>query len=157
MIQLSIEFQGEDFIYAVTITDPTSGGVLSRPFNQTDGSSTLEFDEVELDTKDKTGSGYGKKTETVSLEGVLTEGDPFPKWLKKEIKKRKLIEITEINTRTLETEKGMYMITSFERTYSNGENAQYSLEGKLNGETTEGTVTEVPEGAPDAKEETPVV
>lgn len=153
---MSAEFQGEEFIYAVTIKDETGVGTVSRPFNQTDGSSTLEFDEVELNTKDKSGSGYGKKSETVSLEGVLTEGDPFPKWLKKEIKKRQLIEITEINTRTKETEKGMYMITSFERTYSNGENAQYSLEGKLNGEITEGTATEVPEGAPDT-EETPVV
>ena len=41
------------------------------------------------------------------------------------------------------------MIQSFEKTYSNGEFANYNLSAKLNGVVTKETITEIPEGAQD--------
>lgn len=143
------EYRGDDFLYLVEIEDGTSKKD-HRFFNQTDGSSSIESDAIELDTKDRTGSDYGKVTESVSLEGVLTEGDPAVKYVKKALRNKKFVRITELNTRTLETESGLYMITSFEKTYSNGDFATYSLEADLNGSIQEGEIEEIPEGAPDS-------
>lgn len=143
------EYKGSEFIYAVTV--PAEGADPSRiirPFNQTDGSSTIESDEVELSTKDKSGSDYGAVTESLSLEGVLTDGDEFISFMKDAIRNRQMVEIYEINTRTKVAEKGSYMVSSFERTYANGEFATYALEATLNGTVTEETLTTVPAGAP---------
>lgn len=146
---MAIEYRGEETIYAVTIKDG-NGSKLHRAFNQTDGSSTISADEIELDTKDKTGSDYGKVTEEVSLEGIITEGDPFVDYVKKAVRAKEFVEIYEINTRTLAAEKGLYMVTNFERSHTNGEFSTYSLSGALNGSVTEETLAEVPEGAPDS-------
>lgn len=141
---MSIEYRGDDFLYLVEIE-----GSESRIFNQTDGSSSIEADAIELETKDKTGADYGNVTETVSIEGVLTEGDPAIPFLKKSIRRKRLVRITELDTRDLTTESGMYKLDSFEQTNSNGEFSTYSLEATLNGSISEGELTEVPEGAPD--------
>lgn len=140
---MAIEFKGEEIIFAVE--DELSAVI--RPFNQTGGSKSIEADSIDLDTKDKTGSDYGKVTESVSLEGVLTEGDPFIEYIKGKIRAKELVKIYEINTRTLDSEHGMYMISSFEREYSNGDFATYSLEGTLNGAITPETLLTVPDGA----------
>ncbi|WP_083991210.1 phage major tail protein, TP901-1 family [Alkalihalobacillus pseudalcaliphilus] len=140
-------YKGEEIIFAVKII--ANEDTLVRPFNQTDGSRNISADEIELDTKDGAGADYGKVTEEVSLDGIVTEGDPFVDFAKEAIRGKKFIEIYEINKRTLEAEKGEYMIQSFEKTYSNGEFANYNLSAKLNGVVTKETITEIPEGAQD--------
>lgn len=146
------EYSGEDFIYLVGIED--EGGAVTdvRAFNQTDGSTSISADSIDLDTKDKSGSSYGRVSQTVSMEGVLTQDDPAIAFLKRAIRRKRFVRITEVNTRTLATETGMYMLSTFELAYPNSDNATYSLEGALTGEVTEGTLTEVPEGAPDEQE-----
>lgn len=145
----AIEFKGEEFIYAVG--DAKEG--LMRAFNQTDGSHDISADTIELDTKDKTGTDYGKVTESHSLEGILTEGDPFVDYIKNAIRNKELITVHLINTRTLEAEKGKYMISSFNRGYSNGDFATYSLDISLNGDVVPVKLESVPEGAPTTDEE----
>ncbi|MBU8785670.1 phage major tail protein, TP901-1 family [Bacillus glycinifermentans] len=151
---MAVEYRGEEIIFAVVIDDGT-GEKLVRPFNQTSGSTNTEADSIDLDTKDKTGSDYGKVTQSVSFEGVITEGDPFVKAMKKKIRNKEFVKIYEIDTRTKEAEVGMYMISSFEREFSNGDFATYSLEGSLNGEITEQTLTEIPTGAPSSDTSNP--
>lgn len=143
---MAAEYQGEDFLFAVEIPD-TPDAKMIRPFNQTGGSTNIEADEIELDTKDKTGSDYGKVTQTVSLEGILTEGDEFIDYVKKAIRNKGFVKIYEVNTRTLKAEHGLYMVTSFNREFGNGDFATYSLDGKLNGEICEETLEELPAGA----------
>ena len=143
----SAEYRGEEIIFAVAIPDASGTSVMVRPFNQTGGGTSISADSIDLDTKDKKGSDYGAVSQTVSLEGVLTEGDEFVDYIKSAIRNKEFVQIYEINTRTLRAESGMYMISTFDREYSNGDFATYSLEGALNGEVTESTLTEVPEGA----------
>ncbi|WP_236702461.1 MULTISPECIES: phage major tail protein, TP901-1 family [Bacillaceae] len=122
------EYKGEEFIFAVK----DSQGLL-RPFNQTGGSFNRSFDEIELDTKDKTGSDYGKESVEVSLEGVVTEGDPFIDYMDEKLDNKEFIEIYRVNSRKKTAKSGLYMITSWEQSYSNGEHATYTLSAKLNG------------------------
>ncbi|TWJ73185.1 phage major tail protein, TP901-1 family [Bacillus paralicheniformis] len=146
---MGIEYRGEEFIYAVV----TKSGLL-RPFNQTDGSTSISADTIDLDTKDKTGSDYGKVTQELSLEGVITEGDVFVDEVEEAMWNKEFVEIYEINTRTKAAKKGKYMLSSFEKTYSNGDFATYSLGANLNGKLTKETLTEVPDGAPNSEEPT---
>lgn len=142
---MAIEYRGEEILFVVEIA-----GGMKRPFNQTDGSKTISADEIELSTKDKTGADYGAITEELSLEGILTEGDPFIDYIKAAIRNKEFVKIYEVNTRTKEAEYGMHMITNFERTYTNDEHATYTLDAKLNGSVQETTLTEIPDGAPDS-------
>lgn len=144
---MAAEYRGEEILFAVTIPDETTGETLVRPFNQTGGSTNISADSIDLATKDKTGSDYGDVTQEISLEGIITEGDPFVDYIKKAIRAKEFVEIYEINTRTKKAEKGNYMISSFERSFGNSEFATYSLSGSLNGDITEETLTEVPAGA----------
>lgn len=143
------EYKGDEFLFLVEV-ETTGGNVLSRPFNQQDGSRSIEADEIDLSTKDKKGSDYGDVSETTEFSGILTEDDPFPKYMRTAIRQKKMISITEVNTRTLEAERGSYMATSFEQSYSNGEFATYSLSASLNGDIEELTMVEadIPDGAP---------
>ncbi|TPE67977.1 phage major tail protein, TP901-1 family [Halalkalibacterium halodurans] len=150
---MAMEYKGDEVLFAVAISDE-NGETLVRPFNQTGGSTNISAESIDLTTKDKTGSDYGSVSQEVSLEGIVTEGDPFVNHIKKAIRNKEFVKIYEIDTRTKEAEHGMYMVSSFERTYSNGEFATYSLSGTLNGEVSEETLVEIPEGAP-ATEETP--
>lgn len=145
---MSIEYRGEEILFVVEIS---TGFQLKtvRPFNQTGGSKDISADTIDLDTKDKTGSDYGKITETVSLEGLITDGDPFIEAMKSALRAKRLVKIYEVNTRTKEAEVGRYMISSFNREYSNGEFATYSLEATLNGEISEVTLEKLPGGAGD--------
>lgn len=144
-----IEYKGEEFLYLVEIST-ASGDELVRPFNQQEGSHSGEADSIDLASKDKSGSDYGNVTESLELNGILTQGDPFPKYAWGALRQKKMLPITKVNTRTLEAEKGLYKIDSFEESYSNGEFASYSLSATLNGDVTELTMTEaeVPDGAP---------
>lgn len=144
---MGIEYRGEEFLFAVEVEDAL-GDKLIRPFNQTGGSTSLSADEIELSSKDKTGMDYGAITQSVSLEGIITEGDEFVAYIKAAIRGKRFVKIYEINTRTKEAESGMYMISTFDREFSNGDFATYTLDGSLNGEVTEETLVEVPEGAP---------
>lgn len=144
---MAIEYKGEETLFVVEIDDEV-GTTLVRPFNQTGGSTNLAADSIDLSTKDKSGSDYGNVTQEVSLEGIITEGDPFVDAMKKKIRAKEFVKIYEVNTRTKEAEYGMYMISAFDRDFAHGEFATYSLSGTLNGEVTEETLTEIPEGAP---------
>lgn len=140
------EFRGDEFIYAVTIAGEATSP--SRPFNQTGGTTTIEREAIEMSSKDKSGVAPGaNKTQTVSLEGTLTQGDPFIQFMEDAINNGDFVEIYEINTRTLEAKKGQYVPTSFEREFSNGEFATYSLEASLDGNITSETLATVPTGA----------
>lgn len=143
---MAIEYRGEEILFAVEIP-AKEGETLIRPFNQTGGSTSIEADEIELDTKDKTGSDYGKITQTISLEGIITEGDTFPDYVKEAIRNKGFVKVYEINTRTKKAEHGLYMITSFEREFSNDDFATYSLEGTLNGSICTTDLDEIPTGA----------
>lgn len=144
---MAIEYRGDEILFAVAIPGETSGETLVRPFNQTSGSTSISADSIDLDTKDKSGSDYGKVTQEVSLEGVISEGDPFVDYIKNAIRAKEFVKIYEINTRTKKAEHGMYMISSFEKSFETGDFATYSLSGTLNGEVTEETLTEIPIGA----------
>lgn len=143
---MAIEYRGEEIFFAVEIPAEEDETII-RPFNQTDGSTTIDADEIELDTKDKTGSDYGKITQTISLEGIITEGDTFPDYVKKAIRNKGFVKIYEINTRTKKAEHGLYMITSFEREFSNDDFATYSLDGTLNGDVCTTDLDEIPTGS----------
>jgi len=149
---MAIEYKGEETLFVVEIDD-SGGTTLVRPFNQTGGSVNLAADAIELATKDKTGSDYGDVTQEVSLEGIITEGDPFITEIKKKIRGKEFVKIYEVNTRTNESEFGMYMVSAFDREFAHGEFATYSLTGELNGDVTEEDLTVIPEGAPTTEQD----
>src|SRR5690625_3570750 len=138
------KMKGEDTLYLVDLGDG-----LIRPFDQTGGSTSFDIDELEVSTKDRTGTDYGDITEVRSFEGELVKGDPFIAGVKAAIRAKKFIEIYEVNTLTDEAEKGVHMISSFELDHEHGDFATYSLEARLFGEVQTITLTEIPAGAPD--------
>src|SRR5690625_1473423 len=140
------KYKGEDTIYLVDLGDG-----LIRPFDQTDGSTSFDIEELEVSTKDRTGSDYGDVTETRSFEGELVLGDPFINAIKKAMRNKQFVKIYEVDLITNEAEYGMHMISNFDLSYSNGDFATYSLDATLFGNTHETTVTEeeIPEGATD--------
>lgn len=148
----AMEYRGDDFLYLVEVKDE-DGESTRRFFNQTDGSSSIESDEIELETKDKTGADYGSVTETVSIEGVMTKEDPAIPFIKKSIRKKRMVRIIQVNTRDMSTEEGKYKIDNFEQENETGEFATYSIEATLNGEIKEDELTEIPDGAPEGEDE----
>lgn len=139
--------KGKDIVYAVRV--PLEGGSEDtlRVLYQTSGSRSKERDELEVTTKDISGSAYGEKTETVSFEGYMSTDDPALEALEDAIDNAKYAEILEINVNTLKAKVGTYMISSFEVEYPGDDNATYSFEATLIGETSEETLVEVPAGA----------
>src|SRR5690625_4590688 len=105
---MAIEYKGEETLFVVEI-EGDDGTALHRPFNQTGGSVNIAADSIELSTKDKTGEDYGDVTQEVSLEGIITEGDPFVDAIKAKIRAKEFVKIYEVNTRTKEAEFGMYI------------------------------------------------
>lgn len=142
------KYKGEDVIYLVEIKDELGEDVLIRPFDQTGGSTTIEADELEVSTKDRSGTDYGEVTESRSFEGELVHGDPFIDAIKKAIRGKQFVKIYEVDLITNKAEYGMHMISSFERDYSNGDFATYSLDANLFGSVCSMELTEIPEGAP---------
>ena len=147
-VEKGYKYKGEDTIYLVEVKTDT-GKELVRPFDQTGGGTSLSSDDIDVSTKDRTGTEYGDVTQTVSLEGEIAEGDIFIKATKKAIRNKEFVKIYEVNTLTNEAEYGFYKINSFDLEYPNGESSTYSLEGSLFGNVTEITLTEIPEGAPE--------
>lgn len=151
---MAIEYRGDEFLYLVEVEDD-DGESVRRFFNQTDGSSSISSDDIELETKDKTGSDYGSVTEELSIEGVMTKDDSAIKYIRKSIRNKKLVRIITVNTRDLSTEEGLYKIDDFEQTNATGEYAEYSIDATLNGDIKEDELEELPDGAPanDGEEE----
>lgn len=145
-------YKGEEFIYLVEAMIDDVKSVI-RPFDQTGGSTSISADEMEIDTKDRSGSDYGKVTQTISLEGNITEGDPFPEYIKAAIRNKEFVKIYEVNTRDLTAEYGMYMISTFDRDFGNGDLSTYTLDGTLFGEICETVLTALPKGATTAEGE----
>lgn len=137
--------KGKDIVYAVRVDGAT--GQTLRVLYQTSGSRSKERDEVDVSTKDISGSAYGLKTETISFEGLMSADDPALQALEDAIDNAKYPEILEINVNTMKAKVGEYMISSFEVEYPGDDNATYSFEASLVGDTTEETLTTVPAGA----------
>lgn len=146
---MAIEYRGSDFLYLVHIPDDDEN---FRLFNQTSGSSESEADEIELDTKDKSGSDYGKVAHRIEIEGILSQGDKAVTYITKAQRRKEFVKIIEVNTRTQETEEGMYMLNTVSKEYDNGEFATYSISAALNSSLTEGELKEIPDGAGDVDE-----
>jgi TP901-1 family phage major tail protein len=139
--------KGKDIVYAVRVPDEGGTATTLRVLYQTSGSRSKERDEVDVSTKDISGSAYGLKTETISFEGLMSADDPALQALEDAIDNAKYLEILEINVNTMKATVGKYMISSFEVEYPGDDNATYSLEASLVGDTTEETLTTVPAGA----------
>lgn len=139
--------KGKDVVYAVRV--PGEGGTSTtlRVLYQTSGSRSKERDDVDVSTKDISGSAYGLKTETISFEGLMSVDDPALQALEDAIDNAEYPEILEINVNTMKAKVGKYMISSFEVEYPGDDNATYSFEASLVGNTTEETLTTVPAGA----------
>lgn len=146
-VENGYKYKGEDTVYLVEIKTDTDAELI-RPFDQTGGGTSISSDDIEVDTKDRTGSDYGKITQTISLEGEIAEGDVFIDEMKKAIRGKNFVKIYEVNVLKKEAEYGMYKINSFDREFPNGESSTYSLEATLFGEVCTTTLTEIPEGAP---------
>jgi len=139
--------KGKDIVYAVRVPDEGGTATTLRVLYQTSGSRSKERDEVDVSTKDISGSAYGLKTETISFEGLMSADDPALQALEDAIDNAKYPEILEINVNTMKAKVGKYMISSFEVEYPGDDNATYSFEASLVGDTTEETLTTVPAGA----------
>src|SRR5699024_9636112 len=113
---MAIEFRGSDFLYLVEIPDDNKN---FRLFNQTSGSSDSEADEIEFDTKDKSDYNYGKIAQSIEIEVILSKGDKAIKYITNSQRKKEFVRIIEVNTRTNETEEGMYMISGVGKEYVN--------------------------------------
>jgi TP901-1 family phage major tail protein len=138
--------KGSNIVFAIRFTDALSAEQTLRVLNQTGGSRSKERDEIELNTKDIEGSDYGKKTETISFEGLVTEDDGALAYLESCVDDALYAEILEVNIVTKEAKVGTYMVSSLEYDYSDDESATYSFEAKLSGEITAETLTVVPAG-----------
>lgn len=139
--------KGQEIVYAVRFTDELSAAQTLRVLYQTSGGRSKSRDEIDVTTKDIDGTDYGKKTETISFEGLMSDGDPALEQLEKHIDDATFAEILEININTLKAKVGTYMLSSFDVEYPDDESATYSFEAKLVGNTSSETLTEIPEGA----------
>lgn len=139
--------KGDKIVYAIRFTDELSAEQTLRVLYQTTGGRSISSDEVEIATKDIDGSDYGKITETINFEGLVSTDDPALEQLKAHLKGKKFAEILEINIDTLKAEVGKYMISSLDFEYPDDESATYSFEATLVGATSEETLTEAPAGA----------
>src|SRR5690625_3720274 len=137
------KYKGEDIVFLIEAEEG-----LIRPFDQTGGSLTLEADELDGSTKDRSGTDYGEVTETRSFEGELVYDDPFVDVIKDAMRNKKFVKVYEVNLKTNKAEYGMHMISNFERGYDHGDFATYSVDANLFGDVCETELTEIPDGAP---------
>lgn len=139
--------KGDKVVYAVRFTDDATAEQTLRVLYQTSGSRSISRDELDINTKDIDGTGYGSKEETISFEGLMSTDDPALERLEEDIRQGRYAEILEINIDTLEARVGTYMLSSFDIEYPDDENATYSVEARLIGDLTDETLTEAPAGA----------
>ena len=137
------KYKGEDTIFLIEAEEG-----LIRPFDQTGGSTTIEADELDVSTKDRSGTDYGEVTESRSFEGELVYGDPFVDVIKAAMRNKKFVKVYEVDLKTNKAEYGMHMISNFERDYDHGDFATYSVDANLFGDVCETELTEIPDGAP---------
>lgn len=145
---MSLEYQGSDKLYIVAIPGE-NGDKHMRPFNQTDGTTSIEADDVELETKDKNETAYGKVSQTVSFGQIMTKGDPAYPYLKKALRNKQYVSIVDLDKKTLEGEQGTYKLNSYEEDNGVGDNVSISIEASLSGELKEVKLTTLPDGAPE--------
>ncbi|EUJ23259.1 hypothetical protein MFLO_16105 [Listeria floridensis FSL S10-1187] len=145
---MALEYQGADKIYIVAIPG-ANGETYMRPFNQTDGTTSIEADDVELETKDKSETAYGKISQTVSFGQIMTKGDPAYPYLKKALRNKQYVSIVDLDKRTLEGEQGTYKLNSYEEDNGVGDNVSISIEASLSGDVKEIKLTTLPDGAPE--------
>ena len=138
--------RGNSIVYAIRFEGEVEGEQLLRVLNQTSGSRSQSYDEIEISTKDIEGSDYGKKTETVSFEGLATRGDTALAKINEMADAKQYVEILEIDVETKEAVVGAYKIDTIDFEYPNDESVTYSIEAKLFGEKTKETLETVPEG-----------
>lgn len=148
------ELKGAETFYLIDIPQVTGGVKTVRLFNQTSGSRSIEAGEIELKTKDKSGSDYGDVKQGTSIEGICTEGDEGLEYVEEAITSKVLVRIHEVklrdaSTTSFKTKSGTYMLNNVEFSHENEEYSKYSIEAKLNGKLTSGTISTVPSGAPD--------
>lgn len=139
--------KGQEIVFAVRFEDEGALESTMRVLYQTSGGRSKSRDEVEISTKDIDGTDYGKKTETIAFEGLMSTDDPALTQLEKHIDDATFAEILEININTLSAKVGKYMVSNFDVDYPDDESATYSFDAKLVGNTTEETLAEIPEGA----------
>lgn len=139
--------KGQQVVFAVRFEDELSAEQTLRVLYQTSGGRSKTREELEISTKDIDGTDYGKKEETISFEGLMSDDDPALAQLEKHIDDATFAEILEININTLEAKVGKYMLSSFDVEYPDDESATYTFDAKLIGNTTVETLVEVPEGA----------
>lgn len=139
--------KGQEVVFAVRFQDVGDEESTMRVLYQTSGGRSKSRDEIDISTKDIDGTGYGKKEETISFEGLMSDNDPALVQLEKHIDDATFAEILEININTLEAKVGTYMLSSFDVDYPDDESATYSFEAKLIGNTRAETLMEVPTGA----------
>lgn len=139
--------KGQEIVYAVRFTGTLPGDKTLRVLYQTSGGRSKSRDEIDVATKDIDGTDYGKKTETISFEGLMSTDDPALIQLEKHIDDATFAEILEININTLDAKVGTYMVSSFDVEYPDDDSATYSFEAKLVGNTTKETLESIPEGA----------
>lgn len=155
------EFKGAETLYLIDIPQPDEKTTKTvRFFNQTSGSRSIEAGEIELKTKDKSGSDYGDVTQSASIEGICTEGDEGLDYVEEAILNKVLVRIHEVNLRSataseFKVKSGTYMLNSLELSHENEEYSKYSIGLKLNGKISKGTLNKVPEGAPSGDVATP--
>lgn len=139
--------KGQEIVYAVRFKGVDPEDTTLRVLYQTSGGRSKSRDEIDVATKDIDGTDYGKKTETISFEGLMSDNDPALTQLEKHIDDATFAEILEININTLDAKVGTYMLSSFDVEYPDDESATYSFEAKLIGNTTKETLTVLPTGA----------
>ncbi|PEL75417.1 phage major tail protein, TP901-1 family [Bacillus toyonensis] len=155
------EFKGAETLYLLDIPQSDGKTVKTvRFFNQTSGKRSIEAKEIELKTKDKTGSDYGDVTQATSIEGICTEGDEGLDYVEEAITNKVLVRIHEVNLRSatanaFKVKSGTYMLNSLELSHENEEYSKYSIGLKLNGKLAKSTVAKVPDGAPSGDVATP--
>lgn len=147
--------RGNTVVYAIRFQDELDGAQTLRVLNQTGGNRSQTYDEIEISTKDIEGSDYGKKTETVGFEGLVTRGDVALQKINEMADNKQYVEILEIDTETKEAVVGSYKIDSIELEYPNDDSVTYTIEAKLFGSKKTETLVTVPAGA--TMETTPAV
>ncbi len=138
--------RGAATVYATRFTDELDGKQTLRVLNQTGGNRNQSYDEIEISTKDIEGSDYGKKTETISFEGLVTKGDVALRKINEMADNKQFVEILEIDTDSKEAVVGSYKINSIDYDYPNDDSVAYTIEAKLFGNKATESLTDVPTG-----------
>src|SRR5690625_519407 len=137
------KYKGEDIVFLIEAEEG-----LIRPFDQTGGSTTIEADELDVSTKDRSGTDYGEVTESRSFEGELVYGDPFVDVIKAAMRNKKFVKVYEDDLKTNHADYRLHMNSNLQRDYDHGEFATDSVDANLFGDVCQTDLPELPDGAP---------